>query len=335
MKLDKRYNGQRIQHETYAEGEAFLQCRQMWDALVEAGRTDVIDLILSRRVRMADLLPSWKTGDILAVTADARLKQPLWATVEKTLTGQRAARYRVSMSHLRAKNVLPETATVAALARVDWVALEAAWGKSPADWNHLRRAVGRFLSLVLRNPHHPFRAEIMFVFPTRKEEPRVPEVDPGLIRAIPDPIVRDVAMFLALTGLRFGEYESLTPAHWDGDILTVPGTKTAKAKRKLRVPREARALVTRCIPMPLSRSALNMRWREGRDDWGLAGVRFHDLRHLAGQTMADTLDLRAVANLLGHSNVQQTHRYASRQVTELPATLLLPTPTEEVAHVLN
>jgi hypothetical protein len=68
------------------------------------------------------------------------------------------------------------TATISDLARIDWSALERQWGKSPANWNHLRRSVSRFFTLALDDKWHPLRRQVMRRFPTRVETDREPDL---------------------------------------------------------------------------------------------------------------------------------------------------------------
>jgi hypothetical protein len=66
---------------------------------------------------------------------------------------------------------LKDGARVRDLATVPWPRLRAVWekaGKSAADWNHPRRAVSRFLSVLLDDVRHPFRAEVVRRLPALK-----------------------------------------------------------------------------------------------------------------------------------------------------------------------
>jgi hypothetical protein len=70
---------------------------------------------------------------------------------------------------LRRSGVLKEDAKVRELSRVNWADLRQAWSNGPADWNHLRRAVSRFLTMILKDKYHPFRRTVMDSFPKASE----------------------------------------------------------------------------------------------------------------------------------------------------------------------
>jgi integrase len=336
MKLDKRLNGKRYQIESGCDGTDHEDVLRMWDDLAAAGRTDVLQLICEHRVCAADLLGQWRMGDLWAVTYEARLRQNLWRAVDTLLAPKKYLRYRQSFNALKKTGVLGEKVPISALASVDWVALEQRWpNPSAADWNHCRKAVSFVLTRILRNQHHPLRQEIMFGFPKRQEEARLPEIDPSKLHLVSDPRVRDVVLFLAVFGLRVSEYYGLRLEDWDGVVLTVNGTKNRTSRRRLRVPEELAGFVSRMIPAPIGYQGVSKHWRSERERIGLSGIRLHDLRHLCGQEAASVIDMRSVADLLGHSNIQQSYKYARRAVADapMPAFMVLQAPTPEVPLV--
>src|SRR3546814_1436233 len=60
-------------------------------------------------------------------------------------------------------------ATVADLARVEWARIEQGWEGGPADWNRMRTAVSRLLSIVTGDKFSAFRREIMKRIPELEE----------------------------------------------------------------------------------------------------------------------------------------------------------------------
>ena len=179
-------------------------------------------------------------------------------------TGATQARYAKSLRKLRrvATTALPADALVSDLARVDWPALQARWmgggtvGSSGSDWNHLRRAVSRFLSTLLGHPHHATRLAIMAQLPVAAEEERVPEltVDEfwALVAAVPAH-ARPCYVVLAVTMMRLGEYLRCTEAHLvpAKHAVRVPGTKSTRSKRVVEVGPAAWPWVEAGIPSPL------------------------------------------------------------------------------------
>jgi hypothetical protein len=122
---------------------------------------------------------------IRPLLAEIALRAPLWKSIDAALPDmgkgdKTRRRYFTSLKKLRAKASkrirLPVRATVADLRRARWQLLEREWGGSPADWNHLRRAISAFLTVHLDNVHHPFRLRVLKKIPIRGEKSRVPDL---------------------------------------------------------------------------------------------------------------------------------------------------------------
>src|SRR5262249_51757857 len=136
--------------------------------------------------------------------------------IEETLprmgaSDQTRKRYEVSLDALRKKAAasLGERATIADLERVPWSELRKGWGRSPSDWNHLRRAVSAFLTQILEDKFHPFRRATITRIPIAIESSRVPDVTPavfwGIVKQVPKPY-KACFVAIAATGMRVGEY---------------------------------------------------------------------------------------------------------------------------------
>jgi hypothetical protein len=102
------------------------------------------------------------------VLADLVVQENLWKAVERILPrmGQAPAsrkRYECSFDALKRKasDRLGATASIADLVHVPWAEVKEAWGRSAADWNHLRRALSSFLTLALNDKYHSFRRSVM------------------------------------------------------------------------------------------------------------------------------------------------------------------------------
>jgi integrase len=166
-------------------------------------------------------------------------------------------RYQTSFKALRRADVLGESAKVRDLKRVDWAELRELWMNSAADWNHLRRAVSRFLSMILKDKYHPFRRSVMNEFPKAEEPPgRVPDLSPELFWKIVESTpehVRATLVTLVATGMRVGEYlacesSDLRP---HTHTLRIPGTKTDSSEDFARIDPALWPYISAAIPSPL------------------------------------------------------------------------------------
>ncbi len=62
---------------------------------------------------------------------------------------------------------------------------------------------------------------------------------------------------------------------------------------------------------PFSQQGWDRKWRKARKDAGVSDFRFHDLRHTtATRIIRNSGNLKAVSNLLGHTDIRTTSRYA-------------------------
>ena len=149
--------------------------------------------------------------------------------------------------------MLGAKATVADLGRVDWRALRARWGRSDADWNHLRRAVSSFLTVLLDGKHHQFRHEVMR---------RIPKADEGEGR-VP-----------ALTPEQFWQIVASAPEHARAAYVV------------LAAPLQ---VLGRLCSEPIVRDGKPVLTKRGKPKlgWHYAGLALHDLRHRHGQWATD------------------------------------------------
>jgi integrase len=293
--------------------------------LRDQGRLDLLAALAHRTITILELLDSDRRNDLPRLVADVYGARPLWRSVASTLDRLRrspvtVATYRKSWRALEAAGVLPETARVRDLARVDWARLDTAWGRSAASWNQLRRAVSRVLTLLLGAESHPLRVGILARFPTRREIPRMPELSPADFRKVLQAMDRPLhgpIVLLAMTGMRVGEYERLTTAHLGQHTIRVPGTKSDAAPRTLPIAPELWGWVTSAIPCPVSTWTLRVRWYAALDRAKLPQIRLHDLRHCTAQWLHDAgRPLTSIMQTLGHSSLAQTEQYARRRLRQ-------------------
>ena len=162
-RLDRRFPG--VGRIAVASGattrDEFRNRNAMLTRLYNKGRLDLLTEIRAGRLTVTEVYAADRNDNLDRLTGDrAVLVRPLWKAVEgwnehsAKAQGTRR-RYETSFDALKATAVLGDGATIEDLGGVDWRQLEAAWKGGAADWNHLRRAVSRFLSMQLGDVYHP------------------------------------------------------------------------------------------------------------------------------------------------------------------------------------
>lgn len=292
--------------------------------LHESGQFDVLRAFKRGALQIEELLEADREGRLRSaeLLPYLSLKRSLWAAIEDTLPqlGRSPAtrkRYRVSLlKSLREKAAafLPADARVADLERVRWNDLKQIWGKSAADWNHMRRAISAFLTALLGDKYSPFRRRIVQAIPRADEVGRVPDLTPGgfltLVEHIPQRY-RCCYFALVATGLRVGEYLTLTPFNLKPATRTISGagTKTALSAEDVAVHKDLWHYVEEAVPAPLRYKALRRHWVEACKKAGVS-VRIHDLRHCFGQWAVDGgVAESKVQSALRHKTASMTRRY--------------------------
>ncbi len=161
-----------------ADRERFTRYDDLLTELYEEGQLDVLKKIKAREITIREVYDARRKRR--PITASRSLRKNLWDAVEAWLGTAHgpAGRYAVSFNQLSRSGVLSSGAKVSALGRIDWEILRDNWQGGPSDWNHLRRAVSRFLTVILGDVHHPFRREVMKMIPLQHEVERVPDLRP-------------------------------------------------------------------------------------------------------------------------------------------------------------
>lgn len=325
----------------------FRQRDALLTRLYRKPRLDLLQALKDGRLSMVELVEADRLDQLGSTTADLVLRRPLWPTVSDVLPamaqGEKTQRrYRYSLTKLAAAGVLPKNATVGSLKRVDWKALEARWGESAADWNHVARAVSRFLTVALGDVYHPFRREVVKLIPRRRERHRVPDVEPAMFRAIvalaPAPL-RPAYWTLAMTGARLGELLEMTRADLlpGSHALTIRGGASGTGEQDERIiPITPRLWpwVDQAIPVAVTDSTLRYHWYRACEAANAPKIRLHDLRHFTGQSLADVgVSEAAVGRFLGQTTPAITRRYTDRRLrrgdAELLAEHLAPQPAPQ------
>lgn len=221
----------------------------------------------------------------------------------------------VSLKALRLRGGLGAAATVADLVRLDWRALRDRWDRSGADWNHVRRALSSFLSVLLGDSQHPFRRQLLATFPLADERARTTSLTAGefwqLVDAAPEH-ARPCFVVLAITGMRVGEYLRCTPADLHPETLeiSVPGTKTSASADTIYPAPEFWPWIHTGVPSPLGYKWLRTYFKAAAESIGRPELRVPDLRRLFAQLASDAgAPTAQVQAALRHANPAMTRRY--------------------------
>ena len=327
-RIDRRFPGVgRIALASGAFTKGGLKKRDaLMTRLYDKGRLDILRAIQGREITITEALDADRRDDLDSLVGVNRaLAGNLWETVDEWILisakGKHTRRrYEVSFRKLQRTGVLPTKATVDDLSSVDWRLLESEWEGSAADYNHVWRAISKFLSDVLQDVHHPFRRQVMKAIPKRPEPPRVPDISPELfwkiVGATPE-FVRSSYIVLAVTGLRVGEYLALTQfdlqPHTYG--IRVKGTKTAASSATVRVDPTMWGHVEAAVPSPLKYGWLRKYWKRALAEVGAdQDLRLHDLRHCCAQWAAEEGVAEAkIQAQLRHTNPAMTRRYIAQR----------------------
>ena len=346
FRLDRRFPG--VGRIAVASGATTSTEFRKRDALLtrlyDQGRLDLLRAIQSGKLNTTEVYAADRMSQLDSLTGDrALLSANLWEAVKNwTPTSapakQTRRRYATSFGTLERSGVLSSSATVGELASVDWRALGATWKGGPSDWNHLRRAVSRFLTLHLGDVHHPLRRQVVKAIPTRKENSRVPDLPLTLfwaiVQAAPE-YLRSAYITMAALGLRVGEYLKLTKDHLLPHSLSVriPGTKTAESATVVRVDERLWPWVVAGVPSPLAYKWLREYFKRAlKAAEAPLDLRLHDLRHCYAQWLVDAGASEARVQVgMRHATAAMTRRYAMQrdkgENAKLMANLLLPART--------
>lgn len=134
--------------------------------------------------------------------------------------------------------------------------------------------------------------------------------------------VRAAIWIALLTGCRRGEVLKIQQADIGEDFVRIHAgnTKTLRTRDVPIVP-ALRPWLER-VPLPINFEGLKSGFRRAREKAGVPDVRFHDLRHSCA-TILLSLDvpLDVVRDILGHTTVKTTERYAHALVDRQRAAL--------------
>lgn len=132
------------------------------------------------------------------------------------------------------------------------------------------------------------------------------------------------AIWIALlTGARRGEVCQIDPSlHIHGDRLDIPSSHTKTLRtRSLPIIAPMRPWLA-SFPLTITVDGVKSAFRRARVKAGYPTARFHDLRHACAALLIEAgEDLYTVGEVLGHTNVQTTKRYAHLELNRKRAAL--------------
>ena len=111
---------------------------------------------------------------------------------------------------------------------------------------------------------------------------------------------------------------NIDPAqHIHGDRLDIPASHTKTLRHKsLPIIAPMRPWLKH-FPLSITADGIKSAFRRARIKAGLPTVRFHDLRHACASLLIEAgEDLYTVGEVLGHTNIQTTKRYAHLQLAK-------------------
>jgi integrase len=286
---------------------------------------DLLHAVKQGELHISEVLAADREDKLDTLTGDTRVvSQNLWDAidtwVEASPDSKTRKRHSVSLRAFRSRGPLKKESTIGDLAGIDWEILEKEWPRSGSDWNHLRKAVSKFLSDSFDDVHHQFRRAVMKDFPKRAEVERVPDISPALfwkiVHAAPAH-VRASYVVLAHLGLDTGEYLELSKDHLRPNTSSIeaPGTKTFARHGTLRVDPRLWDWIERGVPSQVQYKRLRIHWKRA-----LAAVkadttlRLKDLRHCPAQWATDEGMAEAkVQVFMRHTNPNMTRRYSKQK----------------------
>lgn len=331
-RLDLVVHGVRLRNATSRKLEIHKRCVSVIHKLVEAGRLDEV-MLLKKPLAKGGLTP------LQLLDADRKnrrsidskriqLARRVLPTVDRLFDARDKTqrRYRISFTQLHNAGIITERTRLQSLAAIDWAAVEAAWPNSAADWNHLRRAVSRLLSLELGR-EHPFRTELLDRIPEREELERLVELSPDEFKGIIAPAdgpLQDAFWTLAGTGVRSeSEFSLLTRAMLGHYQLHVRFSKTAGGHRTIPVDPMLWQHVLNAVPCPVTVDYLSRVWADLAKQAGRPELWLRDLRHCYGfWSLEAGIDIHVLRDAMGHKSLATTQRYVRQRATREHASKL-------------
>lgn len=192
-----------------------------------------------------------------------------------------------------------------------WAEIKAALrGYAPATVNHLGRILRQLGNMAWREWRWIDSPPAIHLLP---ETPRerfltLAQVE-ALAEACHDERAAAYVLLAAYTGIRRGHLLRLTRHDVEDGFIVLD--RSGKTRRLQRIPLHPRVLaLAGRLPMGIGDRRLREAWALARAETGIR-CRWHDLRHTCASWLVQAgVPIYTVAEILGHSSVQVTKRYA-------------------------
>lgn len=204
-------------------------------------------------------------------------------------------------------------------------------GLKPTTINRRLAAVRKVLNMAFSEWHwldQPLAGKIKLL--SEKGSSREFYLTTGEVKAIFDgmvpkrksenvTLVKAALLLLVNTGMRKSELLRLQPEDWQSPNLIVRKSKNGKP-RAVPVPELVHWICEDFLPLQATPNMLRYRWEQGRAVAGLAHIWMHDLRHTFASWYAENPEatMLHLRDILGHSNLAVTSRYAHVMANSLP-----------------
>jgi integrase len=272
------------------------------------GATRADALAVEHQIRRAqiDAAAGRRPETLIDTALDAWLAQEVQHQKSAVRTRQRVAVLREftagkTLAHLNevANQVKTATAKPATINR--YLSVLRRIGNLAEEWGWLERAP-KITLLPEHNERH--------VYLTPAEVQR--------IAGKCSPEVADIIRLAALTGLRRSELLGLTKANLRGRAIVLDARTKTGRPRVVPMPPEAARIAQKRLPWSVGVSTLRGEFERARKAAKLPHVHFHDLRHTyASWLVQDGQSMKVIKDLLGHTTMAMTDRYAHLASTQL------------------
>lgn len=218
---------------------------------------------------------------------------------------------RKTRNHARALLPYIRGRKLAETARV-WAEIKAAEiGKANGTVNHKGRILRQITRKAWREWHWIDRPVAIELLPETPRETflTLKQVE-ALAAACEKPATAGYVLLAAYTGLRRGHLLRLTAHDVEGDFLRID--RSGKTRKLQLVPLHPKVKpLAEALPLGIGDRQLTEDWTAAREKCGLEHVRWHDLRHTCASWLVQAgVPIELVAELLGHTSLAMTRRYA-------------------------
>jgi integrase len=257
-----------------------------------------IDALAGRRpdVTIDEALDKWLREEVQHQKSARRTRQRV-ELLRTFTTGRTLAQLGEVASQLKTAEAAPATINryLSVLRRI---------GNLAESWGWLERAP-KIALLPERNERH--------VYLSAGQVER-------LAQHCASPVAADLIRLAALTGLRRGELLGLRAQDVRGRALALDARTKSGRPRFVPLPVEAARIVRHRVPWAIGADELRREFERARAAAGLPHVRFHDLRHTYASWLVQSgANMKAVKELLGHTTMAMTDRYAHLAPGQLQA----------------